>query len=344
MMNDTLDPDLSTMNGAIALVNLQAQIGGLVCATAVERSEIAPRADLVDLLALRGHVLGRIGDYERAEKLAEDLVRTAPADGLSFLARARTRAAFHLFDEALADLGAAEQLGLAAATLDAERATIFHAAGRYTVALALCQNAVERRPDFAAFGALAGLHAEQGDVDVAEPLFGEALRRYRGASPFPVAQLDFRRGLMWLERGDPGMARVWFDAAVRRVPAYAPAQGRLAAIDATLGEREAAEARLRPLTVSSDDPEYAGQLAGLLHEAGEAEEARTWRERAAARYDELIARHPAAFAEHAAEFWLGTGADPQKALSLAEMNLRLRRTDRAQELLRRAALACPPVG
>ncbi len=33
-----------------------------------------------------------------------------------------------------------------------------------------------------------------------------------------------------------------------------------------------------------------------------------------------MANHPEAFADHAAEFWLVAGADPDKALRLAKMN------------------------
>jgi tetratricopeptide (TPR) repeat protein len=151
--------------------------------------------------------------------------------------------------------------------------------------------------------------------------------------------LDFQRGLMWLEQRDLHTARAWFEAAQRRVPAYAAALGHLAEVDIALGEREAAISRLRPLTVSSDDPEYAAQLAGLLSEAGQAQEARLWRARAAARYDELMARHSAAFADHAAEFWLTAGADVRRALQLARQNLAIRQTPRAYALVHRAALA-----
>ena len=86
-------------------------------------------------------------------------------------------------------------------------------------------------------------------------------------------------------------------------------------------------------------PDYAAQLARILSEAGRAEEAREWRAQAAARYDELLARHPEAFADHAAEFWLQSGTDPDRALSLATMNLEVRRTPRARELLSRATSA-----
>ena len=103
---------------------------------------------------------------------------------------------------------------------------------------------------------------------------------------------------MWLGERDLPAARAWFDAAVRRVPAYAPALGHLAEVDAALGALEAAIDRLRPLAVSSDDPEYAATLAGVLGDAGRPLEAEHWRVRAASRYEELVSRHPEAFAHH----------------------------------------------
>jgi tetratricopeptide (TPR) repeat protein len=266
-------------------------------------------------------------------------VRETPDDAKALLAHARTRATLHPFGEALADLDAAERHGADRAVLDAERAANFQALGCYDDALRLRRNAAESRRDFAALGALAGLQAERGEIAEAELLFAVGRRRYQGVAPFPLAMLDFQRGLMWLEQGDLATARAWFDAARRRVPAYAPALGHLAVVVIALGERESAIARLRPLADSSDDPEYAALLAGLLGDAGQAQEAHAWRARAAARYDELTAHHPAAFADHAAEFWLTTGADAQKASRLARQNLAIRRTPRAQTLFHRTVSA-----
>jgi tetratricopeptide (TPR) repeat protein len=273
---------------------------------------LAERALLVELLLLRGHVLGCIADDERAAELAQVLVRDAPDDGAAWLARARTRAAFHRFLGALADLDAAGRRGVDRAALDAERAAILQAVGCYADARVLRRDAAERRPDFATLGALAVLEAEHRKVTEAERLFTEARRRYRGVSPFPVASLDFRRGLMWLGQRDLHTARAWFDAAVQRVPAYAPALGHRAKVDAALGARDAAIDRLRPLAVSSDDPEYAASLASVLSDAGQPVEAEQWCMSAAARYDELVVRHPEAFVDHAAEFWLTVGGHRSK--------------------------------
>ena len=281
---------------------------------------MAEQALLVDLLILRGDVLGRIADYEQAMGLAELLVCAAPDDGAAWLARARTRATFHRFAKALADLDAAGRCGADQATLDAERAAILQAVGCYAEALVLRRTAAERRPDFTTLGALAVLEAEGGEVAQAERLFTEARRRYRGVSPFPVASLDFRRGLMWLGQRDLHTARALFDVAVQRVPAYAPALGQLAGVDAALGASDAAINRLRPLAASSDDPEYAASLASVLSDAGQPVEAEQWRMSAAARYDELVVRHPEAFVDHAAEFWLTVGGDSAKGAPAGSWN------------------------
>jgi hypothetical protein len=123
------------------------------------------------------------------------------------------------------------------------------------------------------------------------------------------------------------------------VPAYAPALGHLAEVDAALGARDAAIDCVRPLAGSSDDPEYAASLAGLLTDAGRPQEAEQWRISAAARYDELVLRHPEAFSDHAAEFWLTVGGDRPRGLQLVERHREDRRTARSHAVLRRATPA-----
>jgi tetratricopeptide (TPR) repeat protein len=326
-------------DGTIALLNLRAQIDGLEPPVRGGRASIESRIGLIELITLRGLILGHIADYQRAEEIAEQLVRDAAADGAAFVARARTRAVFHRFTDALDDVDRAERLSLDAETASRERAAIFQALGRYDEALAIREEAADRQPSFENVAALVGLHAERGEIDAAERTYADSRRRYRGVSPFPLALLDFQLGLMWMSQGRWDDARTSFDAARRRVPAYAPAQGHLAEVEAELGGIESAVARLYPLAVSSDDPDYAAQLARILGEAGRADEARHWCGLAAARYDELVASYPEAFADHAAEFWLAAGANPGKALRLARMNVEVRKTPRAYGLLAQAVAA-----
>ncbi|MFD9003696.1 tetratricopeptide repeat protein [Streptomyces sp. NPDC059582] len=336
-----------TTNGTIAVANLHGQIDGL--AVRLSRAgtgktpgaplAVAQGAALIDLLNLRGQILGRVADYEQAAELAEGLVRAAPEDGTALLARARTRATLHRFAEAVADLGAAGRSGVDEATLDAERAVVLQALGCYADAMALIRKASERQSSFTTCGALAVLQAERGEVAEADNLFDEARRHYRGTSPFPLAQLDFRRGVMWHREGDLDAASSCYEAARRRVPDYASALGHLAEVELLRGDPSAAVALLRPLAHTSDDPEYVGHLAAALHAGGRVHEAHQWRERAAAGYDELVLRHPEAYADHAADFWLTVGSDAERGLQLALQNLAFRQTARAHALFQRAVLA-----
>ena len=331
---------IRTTNGTIALFNLESQIDGLEVQARQRSLTSRSGAELVDMLTLRGHILGRIADYERAADLAEQLAHDFSTDGLAFLARARTRACLHRFEEALTDLDVAERLGLPGAEPAAERAAILQALGRYDEALAIHRAAADRRRSFETVGALAVFHAERGEVAEAERLFDDSRDRFRGVSPFGLAQLDFHRAHMWLAEGDLARARDWLLAAWRRLPAYKPAEGHLAEVEAEMGESETAIARLRRLAEDSDDPDYAAQLARILDEIGRHEDAAPWRASAQLRYDELVARHPAAFADHAAEFCLTAGGDLQRALRLARQNAEIRQTPRAHALVTRAMAAC----
>lgn len=123
---DVLSVEISTTSGVIAFANLQAQITGLQRQTTGGALPAASeRAELIELVALRGQVLGSIRDLEWTEQAAEQLTRESPAVAAAFLARARARGRVHRFTDSLADLDEAQWLGADPATIDAERAGIF---------------------------------------------------------------------------------------------------------------------------------------------------------------------------------------------------------------------------
>jgi tetratricopeptide (TPR) repeat protein len=329
----------TTTSGVVAIRNLTAQIEGLQSQTGTGAWPIAEGAHLVELLLLRGHLLGRVADSERATELAERFVRERPDDGRALFARARTRGALHRFSAAWLDLDDAQRHGMDPTAVNDERAAIHQALGRYDEALVMRRDAAGRRETFDSLGALAAIHAERREVGPAQRLFRASRGLHSGVSPFPLATLDLHEGHMWLVEGDRAQARAYLAAAVQRVAGYAPAEGHLADIDACDGDLPGAIERFRVLAASSDDPEYAANLADLLEAVGDATESDRWRDRAARRYDELISRHPAAFADHAALFWLAAGGNPDRAVELAKLNLDTRPTPRARELLARAERA-----
>jgi tetratricopeptide (TPR) repeat protein len=285
-------------------------------------------------------VLGCIADAERAAELAEHLTSDEPESAPAFLARARTRAVFHRFSDAWCDLEAARVRGMDPVAVEDERAAIHQAVGRYDEALGIRQCAAERSATFNTLVALAVLHAERREVDAAESLFLAARGVYRGVSPYPLAMLDFQQGHMWLVENDFPRARESFRVALIKLPQYAPAGAHLAEVHARLGDAEAAITLLRPLASASDNPEYAGQLSRFLRDIGRAGESGLWRARAARRYDELVSCHVEAFADHASDFWLDEGMHSDRVVELARINVRIRDTPRARELLARALNAC----
>jgi tetratricopeptide (TPR) repeat protein len=303
------------------------------------------RVGLVSILLARGQYLGRIADFERAAELAEQAVTAQPAAASAHVARASVRSTFHRFDDALADVDEAARLGAPEAQLDPLRATIAQALGRYEDALVIRQRISLAQQDLTSLGSEAVLLTERGDesrhdFDDAERLFTKAQAQFRDVSAFPLAWLWLQQAVMDEKVGRTARAREWLEAARERAPVYAHVVSHLAALE---GPRRAAEL-LRPLLATSDDPEIAAQLATSLAALGEKDDAERMRQQAAARYRELIERHPAAFADHAARFWLGAGADPKLAFDLARRNVETRKTDAAYELLIEAALAAGEPG
>ncbi|MGW4568860.1 tetratricopeptide repeat protein [Streptomyces sp. NPDC004561] len=263
----------TTTAGVIAMANLDARIEGLAWQAARESLTGDGWGELVELTALRGHVLGRIDEAERAASLADAFIDRMPGDPRSRVARARLAALFHRFPAALVDLDAAAALGLDRRSLDEERAAVHQAVGRYDEALALHRHALSGGHDSRAPGALARCHAERGDAAEAERWFLAARCAYHGVSPFPLALLEFHCGQAWLSTGDPERARPWLESAIRRLPPYAPALARLAGVHAAEGRTSEAVGHLRRLALDSDDPYYAAPLARTLRESREPAEA-----------------------------------------------------------------------
>jgi tetratricopeptide (TPR) repeat protein len=258
-------------------------------------------------------------------------VRADPVEPQARLALAGALAALHRFDDSLAAAAEAARLGADTAAVDAARASALQGRGDLEAAVAIRKTHAAAAPDTTTLCALAAAEAEAGNLADAERHLDEAARLYRDTSPFAPAWIEFQRGLLRERRADLTGARAAYEAALRLLPTYAHATSHLAAIVALLGERERAIELLRPLAVADDqDPEYAAQLAALTGDG-------QLRERARTGYERLVARHPQAFSDHAARFYLAT--DTHRALALARRNLETRHTWDAFDLALTAARA-----
>ena len=247
----------------------------------------------------------------------------------------RRSVSFTFFTEELAELDAAEAAKAQAPAVRTARATVLIAQGRFDDADALGMWKDTAHLDPQALASAAILAGERGQPAESDRLFALARTSYRDVAPFPLAWMDFQRGALLERQGDRAKAKVYFQEAHEILPTY----GHPAVLLAGLDTPADALLVLEPLAGKKDDPQIDAAYADMLRRLGRTEEANAPLERARSRYDELAQKHQLAFADHAAQFYLGLGHDPARALGLARDNAKNRPTEPALDLWLTAALA-----
>ena len=322
-------------SGRIAVANLSASIESLER----RRAEGASFEDLLalsNLLFVRGDLLGRIADHDRADRVATEAAESSPDAASALYIRARLAGRFHRFEEAGALLDRALAAGYPEREVDAERAALLQATGRYAEALALRRRLAKDDPGIHTLGALASLLAEMDRWAAAEASYAAALDADTGVSPLPCGQLLFEWGVSAMRRGELDRAEALFGELDAILPQHVPGRGHRAEVALARGQLDVALALIAPLVEISDDPEYRATYAEILAARGERAAALHEADRAAAAYELLLARRPEAYADHAAAFFMGIGNRPQRAVDLALANWKLRDTPRSRNLLARA--------
>jgi tetratricopeptide (TPR) repeat protein len=328
--------DPITTDGVLARSNLEAMIAAYQGMVAREPAWGGARLSLVTVLEARASTYGRVEDLERAAEVAEDGVGRAPRSPEAWLARAAARAGLHRFPDASADLDRALALGAEPDVVMAQRASIALARGDFAGALGIAHARAAREPGMATDSALGVTLAESGDLAMAAQAFTRALAEYRDTSAFPVAFVEFRQGLLAERVGDFDRAAERYGAVLRRLPGHAQAAVHLAGIEMVRGRLDAAEEALRTLLPEASDPEIPATRAALARRRGDLPRAVREESAAGDRFQALVERHPDAFADHAARFFLDR--EPREALRWAVHNLDVRQTSEAYDLALSAAL------
>ncbi len=316
---------------AIALSNLSGEITDREKHLAEGSLDAA--SELISRYVTRAKYAGLVSDLIKADDVSARLVAAKPGDGKAHLTRASALSAIHAFAQAADELDAASRTGAEPALVQHERGAILLATGREDEAAAVLK--VGDDAPLPALVMWAGVEARLDRATEAERLFDLARARYHDVSPFTVAWFDFEHARALELQGDRRRARPYLEEAVKVLPTYAHAVVHLAALETP----DVALGQLLPLAQKSDDPDVLAGQADALRRAGRTDEARAMTARAAARYAEVLARLPLAYADHAASFYLGMGGDPARALQLAKQNVDNRPTDEAIELWLTAAQA-----
>ena len=322
-------------SGRIAVANLSSLIESLE-RRRVKGATFEDLAALSKLLFLRGDVLGRIADHDRAERVANGAVAVSADTAVALHVRARLAERFHRFHEAHALLDQARAAGHPEQEIDVTRAALFQATGNYSEARVLRERLVGDDRGMHTLGALASLLAEMDQWAAAETCYSAALDADDHVSPLPCGQLLFEWGVNAMRRGDLERAEELFVELDAILPQHVPGRGHHAEIALARGQLDIAEALIAPLLELSDDPEYRAMYAEILAARGERKAAVNEAERAGATYERLLARRPEAYADHAAAFFMSIGNRPQLAVELASTNWKLRDTPRSRRLLAKA--------
>jgi Flp pilus assembly protein TadD len=326
-----------TTSPHIAVANLQGRIKSGDHAIANGKDQITPRLGLIDNLVDRSSVLGKVSDLDRIAALGTELGTLAPKDTDAFVYRATALSAVHEFEAASKMLDEAENAGAKPAVLKAKRASLQLATGKYEEACPAFEDLAKAGgPVHTPRTLQAVCIAQLGRIDEADKILADVEAAYTDVSPFVLAWIWFERGSMWERAGNEDKARTLYRAALDRLPGHAHAAAHLA----QLVPPAEAEAVLKPALEVADDPELKAIL-GLAKERAAPGSGKALLDEAARSYDDLLAKHPLAFADHAGWFFLNARNDPARAAEVARKNLANRKTHEAYEL---ALAALPAAG
>ena len=318
-------------DGEIAAINLESARRGAWARFARHARLPGVAEAVVDKEGLAAQFLGDLDALDRLEELASQFARVDASFRVA-LVQAEVASAAHRFKDARGHLTHAALMGGDREAIDRHALTIDQACGVELEAVLAARRRIAeasgRLEDLVPLGALLADFERFTEADV---VYQQAFSSYDDVSPFPLAWVCFQLGMLWGELvpvPDPNLAALWYRRAIAYLPGYVKARVHLAEIYASQGRTGDAEALLLP-ALSSRDPEVRWRLADVLIAQGRFEEGERQLDAARSGFDDLLGKHFLAFADHAAEFYAGSGNDRRRALELARANAANRPTRRA---------------
>jgi tetratricopeptide (TPR) repeat protein len=336
-------PGPSATDGEIAAINLESARRSAWARFAQDPRLPSVAEEVVDDERLAAQFLGDLDSLDRLDALAMEFAR---ADGSSraALVHAEVASTVHRFADARGHLARAAQLGGPCEAIERHSLTIDQACGVKLDAVLAARREIAaasgRLEDLVPLGAVL---ADLERFAEADAVYRQAFYSYDNVSPFPLAWVCFQLGMLWGELvpvPDANLAALWYRRAIGYLPGYVKARVHLAEIYASQDDNNGAEALLLS-ALSSRDPEVRWRLADVLVAQGRLEEGEAQLDAARRGFDALLGKHLLAFADHAAEFYAGSGNDRRRALELALANVANRPTGRAVGQMHAIAVKVP---
>jgi tetratricopeptide (TPR) repeat protein len=326
--------ELRTTDGEIAVINLESARQRSWSRFFQDPLREGVAESVVEHEQLTLQFVGDVQALDRLDALVEELAQVDTASARTALIQGQVASMMHRFADARRFLARADIGGALSADVNRVLLNVDQACG-----VNLGKVLDERRETARKLGRtedlipLGSLLAELCEFTDADRIYGQALEVYRDISPFPVAWVCFQLGVLWGELvPEPQRARAgrWYETAIDCLPSYTKARVHLAEIYSSSGRTSDAEALLIP-AVSSGHPEVRWRLADLLASQKRYAEAEGHMQAAHFGFEAFLERHLLAFADHAAEFYAGSGNNWHQALDLARVNVANRPTLRAFE-------------
>jgi tetratricopeptide (TPR) repeat protein len=321
----------SATDGGIAASNLESARCRAWARFRKDPRRPAVAEEIVDKERLAAQFLGDLDALDRLEALALQFERVDDSFRRELI-HAEVASAVHRFADARGHLARAALMGAPGDAIERHSLAIDQACGVELDAVLAARRRIAmtsaRLEDLVPLGAVL---ADLERFAEADTVYRQAFYSYDAISPFPLAWVCFQLGMLWgelLPVRDPDLAALWYRRAIAYLPGYVKARVHLAEICAGQDQTSDAEALLRPALLSRD-PEVRWRLADVLIAQGRFEEAETEVRTARSNFEKLLERHFLAFADHAAEFYAGSGDDWRRALELARANVANRPTRRA---------------
>lgn len=335
-------PCPAATDGEIATINLESARRS-AWARFAEDARLAGGVEaVVDYERLVAQFLGDLDALDRLDTLTSQFAR-ADDSSRAGLVQAEAASMAHRFREARVHLADAARMGAPREAIERHLLAIDQACGVNLDAVLAARRRIaaasDRLEDHVPLGAVLGDLERFAEADA---VYQQAFYSYDGLSPFPLAWVCFQLGMLWGELTpvpDLDLAALWYRRALAYVPGYVKARVHLAEILASHDQRGEAEMLLLP-ALSSGDPEVQWRLADVLAAQHRVEEAETQLDAARSAFETLLAKHLLAFADHAAEFYAGSGNNCRRALELARANLANRPTPRAIQQVDAIAMSC----
>ena len=321
----------SATDGEIAAINLESARRRAWSRFAQDPVRPGVAEAVVDSERLASQFLGDLDALDRLDALASQFARVDDSFRAA-LVEAEVASTVHRFDDARGHLARAALMRGPCESIERHSLTIDQACGvKLDAVLAARRRIAAASRGLEDLVPLGAVLADLERFEEADAVYRQAFYSYEGISPFPLAWVCFQLGCLWGElvpTPDVDLAALWYRRAIAYLPAYVKARVHLAEIYASRNQAIDAEALLVP-ALSSRDPEVQWRLAEALMAQDRFEEAEAQLAAARSGFDELLGRRLLAFADHAAEFYAGSGNDCPRALTLARANVANRPTRRA---------------